>query len=82
MHNCIRTYSIVLQLIRQAYVLTFPPTHTLCVTFIHKWRDLTFLNRFRMAGFRATSHSNFIYTQKFCQKSAEGKLAMKYISFC
>ena len=46
-------------------------TYVVCVNFIHKWRDLQFKVDSERQIFWETFHSNFIYSQSFCQKSAE-----------
>ena len=54
-------------------------TYVVCVNFIHKWRDL----QFKVDSERQiweTFHGNFIYSQSFCQKSAERKSPKKYFS--
>ena len=48
--------------------LAFRTTCGVCVHFIYKWRDL----QFKVDSERQI-HDNFIYSQNFCQKSAERK---------
>ena len=58
-------------------------SHHLCYVnrfFIHNWRDLQFKVDFERQIFEKLFHGNFIYSQSFCQKSAERKLQKKYIS--
>ena len=52
-----------------------------CVNFIHKWRDLQFKADTEWQIFWETFDSNFIYSQNFCQKSAERKSPKKYFSY-
>ena len=55
-------------------------TYVVCVNFIHKWRHL----QFKVDSERQiweTFHGNFIYSQSFCQKSAERKSLKKYFSY-
>ena len=57
-------------------------TYVVCVNFIHKWRDLQFkVDSERQIFFWETFHSNFIYFQSFCQKSAERKSPKKRFSY-
>ena len=53
-------------------------TYIVCVNFIHKWWDLQFKVDFERQIFWETFHCNFIYSQSFCQKSAERKSPKKY----
>ena len=48
-----------------------------CVNYIYKWRDLQFKVDFERQIFWETFNGNFIYSQSFCQKSAERKLPKK-----
>ena len=52
-----------------------------CVNFIHKWRDLQFKVDSERQIFWETFNANFIYSQSFCQKSAERKSSKKYSSY-
>ena len=45
-----------------------------CANFIHEWWDL----QFKVDFFEKLLHDNFIYSQSFCQKSAERKSPKKY----
>ena len=56
-------------------------TNVVCVNFIHKWRDLLFKVDSEQQIFWETFHDNFIYSQSFCQKSAERKSPKKYFSY-
>ena len=56
-------------------------TYAVCVNFIHKWRDLEFKVDSEQQIFWETLHGNFIYSQSFCQKSAERKSPKKYFSY-
>ena len=56
-------------------------TYVVCVNFIHKWRDLQFKVDSEWQSFWETFHGNFIYSQNFCQKSAERKSPKKYFSY-
>ena len=49
--------------------------------FIHKWRDLQFKVDSEGQIFWENFHGNFIYSQSFCQKSAEKKSPKKYFSY-
>ena len=55
-------------------------TYVVCVNFIHKWRDLQLKVDSERQIFWETFHGNFIYSQSFCQKSAERKSPKKYFS--
>ena len=55
-------------------------TYVVCVNFIHKWRDLQFEVDSEWQIWE-TFHGNFIYSQSFCQKSAERKSPKKYFSY-
>ena len=56
-------------------------TYVVCVNFIHKWQDLQFKLNSERQIFWETFHGNFIYSQSFCQKSAERKSPMEYFSY-
>ena len=56
-------------------------TYAVCVNFIHKWRDLQFKVDSEWQIFWETFHGNFIYSQSFCQKSAERKSPKKYFLY-
>ena len=56
-------------------------TYVVCVNFIHKWRDLQFKVDSERQIYWETFHGNFIYSQSFCQKSAERKSLRKYFSY-
>ena len=55
-------------------------TYVVCINFIHKWRDLQFKVDSERQIFWEIFHVNFIYSQSFCQKSAERKSPKKYFS--
>ena len=61
-------------------------TYTVCVKFIYKKRDLQFELDSERQIFEKHFLGRFIYSQNFCQKSAESKSPKKYffihISFC
>ena len=79
-HNIIGLYNPSVRIID----LVFHTTHVVCVNFINKWRDLQFkVDSQRYFFFRETFHDNFIYSQSFCQNSAERKSPKKYfLYFC
>ena len=52
-----------------------------CFNFIHKCRDLQFKVNFERQIFWETFQCNFIYSQSFCQKSAERKSLKKYFFY-
>ena len=54
-------------------------TYDVCVNFIHKWRDLQFKVDCERLIFWETFHGNFVYSQSFCQKSAEKKSPQRNI---
>ena len=59
----------------------YPASFTIylvCVHFIHEWRDLQFKVDSERQIIWETLHDNSIYSQSFCQKSAEGKWPKKY----
>ena len=56
-------------------------TYVVCVKLIHKWRDLLFKADSERQIFWETFHGNFIYSQSFCQKSAERKSPKKYFLY-
>ena len=53
----------------------------MCVNFILEWRDLQFNFDSERQIFEKIFHGRFIYTQSFCQKSAERKSPKKYFSY-
>ena len=65
----------------QAYDLATHTTHIVCVNFIRKWWDLQFNVDSEQQIFEKLSHGRFIYSQSFCQKSAESKSPKKYFSY-
>ena len=56
-------------------------THVVCVNFICEWRDLQFNVVSERQIFEKLFHGRFIYSQSFCQKSAEAKSSKKYFFF-
>ena len=54
-------------------------TYVVCVNFMRKWRELQFKVDSEQHIFWETFHGSFlIYSQSFCQKSAERKSPKKY----
>ena len=53
-------------------------TYVVCVNFLHEWRHLQFNIDSERQIFEKLFHVNVIYSQSFCQKSAERKWPMKY----
>ena len=70
-----------LQPFSQDYGLASNTTHIVCVNFMREWRDLQFNVDSELQIFEKLFHGNFIYSQSFCQKSAERKLPKKYFSY-
>ena len=62
-------------------VLVSHTTYVVCVNFIHEWRDLQFKVDSERQIFEKLFHGNFIYSQSFCQKSAERKSPKKYFLY-
>ena len=60
-----------LQPFSQDYGLASHTTHVVCINFIHEWRDLQFNVDSERQIFKKLFHGSFIYSQSFCQKSAE-----------
>ena len=56
-------------------------TYVVCVNFIYKWRDLQFKVDFERQIFLRNFSWQFLFTQSFCQKSAERKSPQKYFSY-
>ena len=56
-------------------------TYVVCVNFIHKRRDLQFKVDFEQQIFEKLFMAIFIYSQSFCQKSAERKSPKKYFLY-
>ena len=56
-------------------------TYVVCVNIIQMWRDLQFKVDYERQIFLETFHGNFIYSQRFCQKSVERKSSKKYFSY-
>ena len=55
--------------------------YVMCVHFIHKWRDLQFIVDSERKFFEKLFMAIFIYSQSFCQKSAERKSPKKYLLY-
>ena len=55
--------------------------YVVCINITHKWRDLQFKVDSERQIFCEIFHGNFIYSQSFCQKSAERKSPKKYFSY-
>ena len=70
-----------LQPFSQDYGLASHTTHVVCVNFKHEWRDLQFNVDSERKIFEKLFHGRFIYSQSFCQKSAERKSLKKYFSY-
>ena len=70
-----------LQPFSQNYGLASHITHVVCVNFMREWRDLQFNVDSERQIFEKLFHGNFIYSQTFCQKSAERKSSKKYFSY-
>ena len=68
-----------LQPFSQDYGLASHTTHVLCVNFICEWRDLQFNVDSERQSFEKLFHGRFIYSQSFCQKTAERKSPKKYL---
>ena len=71
-HNC------ALQPLSQDYGLASYTTYVVCINFIHKWRDLHFKVDTEQQIFEKLSWQLFIYSQRFCQTSADRKSPKKY----
>ena len=56
-------------------------TYVVCVNFIHKWLNLQFKVDSERQIFWETFQGNFIYSQSFCQNSAERKSSKKYFLY-
>ena len=79
MHTYIHNWP--LQPFSQGYGLAFHTTHVVCFNFICEWWDLQFKVDFEGQIFEKLFRGRFIYSQSFCQKSAERKSPKKYFSF-
>ena len=53
----------------------------MCVNFIREWRDLQFNVDSERQTFEKLFHGRFIYSQSFCQKSAERKSPKKHFLY-
>ena len=56
-------------------------THVMCVNFMREWRNIQFNVDSERQILEKLFHGNFIYSQSFCQKSAERKSPKKYFSY-
>ena len=74
-------YNWPLQPFSQDYGLASHTTHFVCVNFIREKRDLQYNVDSEQQIFEKIFHCRFIYSQSFCQKSAERKSPKKYF-FC
>ena len=71
-----------LQPFSQDYGQASHTTYVVCVNFIREWRDLQFNVDSERQIFEKFFHGRFlIYSQSFCQKSAERKSPKKYFSY-
>ena len=76
------THNWPLQPFSQDYGLASHTTHIVCVNFfICEWRDLQFNADSELQIFEKLFHGRSIYSQSFCQKSAERKSPKKYFSY-
>ena len=64
-------YIHALQPCNQDYGLASYTTHVECINFICEWRDLQFNVDSERQIFEKHFHDRFIYSQSFCQKSAD-----------
>ena len=78
-HTYINNWS--LQPFSQDYDLASRTTCDVCLNFIHTWRELQFKVDSERQIFWDTFHDNFIYSQSFCQTSAERKSPKKYFLY-
>ena len=74
-------YNWSLQPFSQDYSLASHTTHVVYVNFIRDWRDLQFNDDSERQIFEKLFHGWFIYSQSFCQKTAERKSPKKYFSY-
>ena len=70
-----------LQPFSQDYGLAFHTTYVECANSIQQWRELQFNVDFKRQILEKLFHGRFIYSQSFCQKSAERKLPNKIFFF-
>ena len=70
-----------LQPFSQDYGLASHTTHVVCVNFIRERWDLQFNVDSERQIFEKLFHGSFIYSQSFCQKSAERKSPKKYFLY-
>ena len=70
-----------LQSFSQDYGLASHTTHVVYVNFIRERRDLQFNVDSKRQIFEKLFHGSYIYTQRFCQKSAESKSPKKYFLY-
>ena len=81
LHTDIDTYihNWRLQPFSQDYGLASHISHVECVNCIYQWRELQFNVESERQIFKKLFHRRFIYSQRFCLKSAERKSSKKYI---
>ena len=70
-----------LQPFSQDYGIVSHITHVVCGNFICEWRDLQFNVDSERQIYEKFLHGRLIYSQSFCQKSAQRKLPKKYFSY-
>ena len=70
-----------LQPFSQDYDLVSHTTYVVCVNFVHEWRDLQFKVDSERQIFDKVFIAIYIYSQSFCQKSAERKSPKKYFFY-
>ena len=56
-------------------------TYVVCVNFTHNWQDLQSKVDSKRQISWESFHGNFIYSQSYCQKSAERKSPNEYFSY-
>ena len=56
-------------------------TYVVCVNFVHRWRELQFKVGSEPQIFWESFNCNFIYSQRFCQKSDDRKSPKKYFLY-
>ena len=76
LHTYIHNWS--LQPFSQDYGLAAHITHVVCVNFIHEWGTFSLTSTTNDRFFEEIFHGRCIYSQTFCQKSAERKTPKIY----
>ena len=66
---------------RQVYDLASHTSYVGCINFLREWQDLHFNIDSERKIFKKFFNNNFIYSQNFCQKSTERKIAEKIFFF-